>query len=126
MVSPVHQYLHLFTCSPVHLFTITCHQIGAKSVMPEVLLDWVKDGEQETVPHPSPHNGFSAPPPCHPPPATPHPQVLAVLPFFHIYSMELIMLLNMRLGNKIITLPKFEPEMYLKALVCKDFNPHLS
>merc|ERR1719178_197795 len=31
--------------------------------------------------------------------------------------MELIMLLNMRLGNKIITLPKFEPEMYLKALV---------
>jgi len=68
-----------------------CVQIGAKSVMPEVLLDWVKDGEQETV--------------------------LAVLPFFHIYSMELIMLLNMRLGNKIITLPKFEPEMYLKALV---------
>merc|ERR1719300_872939 len=40
-----------------------------------------------------------------------------VLPFFHIYSMELIMLLNMRLGNKIVTLPKFEPEMYIKALV---------
>jgi len=74
-----------------------CVQIGAKSVMPEVLLDWVKDGEQETV--------------------------LAVLPFFHIYSMELIMLLNMRLGSKIITLPKFEPEMYLKALV--QFKPTL-
>ena len=42
---------------------------------------------------------------------------LAVLPFFHIYSMELIMLLNLRLGSKIVTLPKFEPETYLKALV---------
>ena len=102
--------------------------------MPEVLLDWVKDGEQETVPHPSPHNGFSvhsSPATHHPSPSTCHPspsppQVLAVLPFFHIYSMELIMLLNMRLGNKIITLPKFEPEMYLKALVCKDFTPHVS
>ena len=68
-----------------------CVQIGAKDVMPPCLLDWVKDQEQETI--------------------------LAVLPFFHIYSMELIMLLNMRLGNKIVTLPKFEPEMYIKALV---------
>jgi len=42
---------------------------------------------------------------------------LAVLPFFHIYSMELIMLYNLRAGGKIITLPKFEPESYIKALV---------
>merc|ERR1719222_1547959 len=57
-----------------------CVQIGAKDVMSACLLDWVKDQEQETI--------------------------LAVLPFFHIYSMELIMLLNMRLGNKIVTLYK--------------------
>jgi len=42
---------------------------------------------------------------------------LAVLPFFHIYAMELIMLFNLRLGNKLVTLPKFEPESYIKALV---------
>jgi len=41
---------------------------------------------------------------------------LAVLPFFHIYAMELIMLYNLRMGHKIITLPKFEPESYIKAL----------
>jgi acyl-CoA synthetase (AMP-forming)/AMP-acid ligase II len=42
---------------------------------------------------------------------------LAVLPFFHIYGMELIMLYNLRGGGKMITLPKFEPESYIKALV---------
>lgn len=42
---------------------------------------------------------------------------LAVLPFFHIYGMELIMLFNLREGQKMITLPKFEPESYIKALV---------
>ena len=57
--------------------------------MPPCLLDWCRDGVQETV--------------------------LAVLPFFHIYSMEMIMLMNMRLGSKIITLPKFEPEIYIKV-----------
>merc|ERR1712012_455236 len=62
-----------------------CVQIGAKDVMPSCLLDWVKDQEQETI--------------------------LAVLPFFHIYSMELIMLLNMRLGNKIVTLPHLVPPL---------------
>ena len=41
---------------------------------------------------------------------------LAVLPFFHIYAMELIMLYNLRSGQKMVTLPKFEPESYLKAL----------
>ena len=41
---------------------------------------------------------------------------LAVLPFFHIYAMNTIMLLGLRLGMKVITLPKFDPEMYVKAL----------
>lgn len=68
-----------------------CVQTAAPNVMPACLLDWVQHGEQEVT--------------------------LAVLPFFHIYSMELIMLLNLRLGSKIVTLPKFEPETYLKALV---------
>eukprot|EP00088_Acartia_fossae_P023689 TRINITY_DN24705_c0_g1_i1.p1 TRINITY_DN24705_c0_g1~~TRINITY_DN24705_c0_g1_i1.p1 ORF type:complete len:606 (-),score=154.85 TRINITY_DN24705_c0_g1_i1:309-2126(-) len=42
---------------------------------------------------------------------------LAVLPYFHIYGMELIMFYNLRMGHKQITLPKFEPESYIKALV---------
>lgn len=66
-------------------------QMMAENVMPTSLQDWVTHGKQETT--------------------------VAVLPFFHIYSMELIMLLNLRLGSKIITLPKFEPETYVKALV---------
>lgn len=41
---------------------------------------------------------------------------IAVLPFFHIYAMELVMLYSMRRGYKIVTLPKFEPETYIKAL----------
>jgi len=42
---------------------------------------------------------------------------VAVLPFFHIYAQTVIMLGQMREGNKVITLPKFEPETYIKALV---------
>jgi len=41
---------------------------------------------------------------------------LAVLPFFHIYAMELVMIYGLRQGFKIVTLPKFEPETYIKAL----------
>lgn len=41
---------------------------------------------------------------------------LAVLPFFHIYAMTNIMLFGLRMGVKIVTLPKFEPETYIKAL----------
>ena len=48
---------------------------------------------------------------------TGHQEVtLAVLPFFHIYAMNTIMLLGLRLGMKVITLPKFDPEVYVKAL----------
>lgn len=55
---------------------------------------------------------------------------VAVLPFFHIYAMTAIMNLGLHLGAKIITLPKFEPEAYLKALVTykvrrKAFGPFI-
>jgi len=42
---------------------------------------------------------------------------VAVLPFFHIFAMETIMIYGLRYGCKIVTLPKFEPETYIKALV---------
>jgi len=42
---------------------------------------------------------------------------LAVLPFFHIYAMTTIMIMGLYLGFKVVTLPKFEPEMYVKALI---------
>jgi len=42
---------------------------------------------------------------------------VAVLPFFHIFAMETIMIYGLRYGCKIVTLPKFEPEMFIKALV---------
>jgi len=42
---------------------------------------------------------------------------LAVLPFFHIYAMTTIMIMGLHMGLKVVTLPKFEPEMYIKALI---------
>jgi len=42
---------------------------------------------------------------------------VAVLPFFHIYAMNTIMTIGLLNGVKIVTNPKFDPEMYLKSLV---------
>ena len=42
---------------------------------------------------------------------------VAVLPFFHIYAMNTIMTVGIQNGAKIVTVPKFEPDMYLKALI---------
>jgi len=78
-------------CLTHYNLVANCMQAKVPGVMPRVLKTIVDDGVQETT--------------------------IAVLPFFHIYSMELIMLLNLRIGTKIVTLPKFEPETYLKALV---------
>ena len=39
------------------------------------------------------------------------------LPFFHIYAMNTIMTVGLQIGAKIVTVPRFEPEMYIKALV---------
>ena len=41
---------------------------------------------------------------------------VAVLPFFHIYAMNTIMTVGLQIGAKIVTVPRFEPEMYLNAL----------
>merc|ERR1719219_1575279 len=43
--------------------------------------------------------------------------VFPVLPFFHIYAMNTIMTVGLQIGAKIVTVPRFEPEMYLKCLV---------
>ena len=51
---------------------------------------------------------------------------LAVLPFFHIYAMTTIMVLGLRTGMKIITLPKFDPEMYIKARAANEQSAKFS
>ncbi|XP_075232362.1 uncharacterized protein LOC142330816 isoform X1 [Lycorma delicatula] len=40
----------------------------------------------------------------------------AVLPFFHIYGLVIILFEALKHGGKLITLPKFEPETYIKTL----------
>jgi len=39
-----------------------------------------------------------------------------VLPFFHIYGLVVILNFGLRCGTTIVTLPRFEPESFLKAL----------
>lgn len=41
---------------------------------------------------------------------------LAILPFFHIFGMTFLMNLCLRLGVKMVTLPKFEPDTFITAL----------
>lgn len=41
---------------------------------------------------------------------------LAVLPFFHIYGMVVILARDLEQGTKVVTMPKFEPELFLKLL----------
>lgn len=41
---------------------------------------------------------------------------LGILPFFHIYGMCPVMMGVLVDGGKLVTLPKFDPEMFLKAL----------
>ena len=53
-----------------------------------------------------------------PPTSEDHQDVsIALLPFFHIYAMTTVMSMGLHYGLKLVTLPKFEPETYLKALV---------
>lgn len=40
-----------------------------------------------------------------------------VLPFFHIYGFTACLMSKLKLGTKIISLPKFNPETFMKALV---------
>lgn len=41
----------------------------------------------------------------------------SVLPFFHIYGLVVNMLSKLEQGGKLVTLPKFKPDTYLKAIV---------
>ena len=43
-------------------------------------------------------------------------RVLAVLPFFHIYGMNVVMNIFLRLGKTIVTLPKFELPDFLRVI----------
>ena len=42
--------------------------------------------------------------------------IMGVLPFYHIYGMVLILLLGMRCGGKIVTIPRFDMEMFLDVM----------
>lgn len=42
--------------------------------------------------------------------------VMAALPFFHVYGMTTVMNLSIRLGYKMIIMPKFDPKGILKAI----------
>ncbi|KAJ8687292.1 hypothetical protein QAD02_023086 [Eretmocerus hayati] len=42
--------------------------------------------------------------------------VPVVLPLYHIYGMSTVMLLRLSIGSRLITLPKFTPESYIKVL----------
>lgn len=44
-------------------------------------------------------------------------KVLTVLPFFHIYGFNGIMNVSLKEGLHLVTIPKFTPEDYIKALV---------
>ena len=42
--------------------------------------------------------------------------IIAVLPFFHIYGMTVLMNLGLRTGMKIVTMPRFDLEQFLTAI----------
>eukprot|EP00238_Polyblepharides_amylifera_P002021 CAMPEP_0196586420 /NCGR_PEP_ID=MMETSP1081-20130531/54189_1 /TAXON_ID=36882 /ORGANISM="Pyramimonas amylifera, Strain CCMP720" /LENGTH=581 /DNA_ID=CAMNT_0041908293 /DNA_START=101 /DNA_END=1846 /DNA_ORIENTATION=+ len=41
---------------------------------------------------------------------------IGVLPFFHIYGMVVIMGMGLRLGVRIVTMPKFDPALFVKIM----------
>ncbi|XP_039310924.1 4-coumarate--CoA ligase 2 isoform X2 [Solenopsis invicta] len=56
------------------------------------------------------------PDPFYPTTSTFQEVIPAVLPFFHIYGMNCVVLPRLAFGAKIVTIPKFEPEMFLNVL----------
>lgn len=42
---------------------------------------------------------------------------LAVLPLFHVYGLSICMLHKMSVGMKLVTLPKFQPDMFLNTML---------
>ncbi|CAB3255926.1 unnamed protein product [Arctia plantaginis] len=49
--------------------------------------------------------------------ATYQPVLPAILPFFHIFGFNAVMINQMSMGAKLVTLPYFKPELFLKTLV---------
>ncbi len=43
-------------------------------------------------------------------------RVIGVLPFFHIYGMQVIMNLTLHRGGQVVTMPRFDLEQFLRAL----------
>lgn len=50
-------------------------------------------------------------------PDTHQDSVMAILPFFHIYAATVIMFHKMAQGIKLVTLAKFQPELFMQAMV---------
>lgn len=48
--------------------------------------------------------------------------VLGVLPFFHIYGMVTVLFASLYAGSKIVSLPEFEPELFLNAISKHETN----
>ena len=46
----------------------------------------------------------------------PDESILAVLPFFHIYAMVVLLLNGLHQRSRVITLPKFDPELFLSTV----------
>jgi len=49
-------------------------------------------------------------------PLAPGAVILSYLPMFHIYGLTVITLYGLAFGMSVVTLPRFEPEMFLKTL----------
>uniref|UniRef100_A0A2H1V6K9 Luciferin 4-monooxygenase n=1 Tax=Spodoptera frugiperda TaxID=7108 RepID=A0A2H1V6K9_SPOFR len=47
---------------------------------------------------------------------------LVVLPMFHCYALSICMLHKMSVGLKLVTLPKFQPDMFLNSLLAHRFD----
>ncbi|XP_063828963.1 uncharacterized protein LOC135078296 [Ostrinia nubilalis] len=48
--------------------------------------------------------------------------LLAILPMFHSYGLSLVMLHKLSVGLKLVTLPKFQPDTFLKAMLQYQIN----
>tara|TARA_B110000046_G_C12829872_1_gene329024 strand:- start:38 stop:244 length:207 start_codon:yes stop_codon:yes gene_type:complete len=48
--------------------------------------------------------------------------VLGLLPFFHIYGMVVVMNSALRLGGTVVTMPKFDPPVFLDIMKRESIN----
>lgn len=47
---------------------------------------------------------------------SPDEKTIALLPFFHIYGLTAVQFGSLYNGAQLVTIPRFEPEMFLKAM----------